>query len=99
LLGQRTIAVVLMIVLEVVVTPLVARARLPHLTNLQRVDVGLATAHVEPHGLPVAFGGGGGSAVHSQLLPESTVVAVAVIVAWLVGWTALGAWRMVTRDA
>ncbi len=99
LLGQRTIAVVLMIILEVVVTPLVARARLPHLSNLQRVDVGLATAHVEPGGLPAAFGGGGGSAVHSMLLPESTTVAVCVIVAWLVGWTALGAWRMVTRDA
>ena len=33
------------------------------------------------------------------LLPESTTVAVCVIVAWLVGWTALGAWRMMTRDA
>ncbi len=33
------------------------------------------------------------------LVPESTTVAVCVIVAWLVGWTALGAWRMMTRDA
>ena len=30
---------------------------------------------------------------------ESAFVAVCVIVAWLVGWTALGAWRMMTRDA
>ena len=99
LLGQRTVAVVLIIVLEVVITPILARAKIPHLSNLQRVDVGLATAHVEPHGLPVAFGGGGGSAVRSMLLPESTTVAVFVILAWLVGWTVLGAWRMVTRDA
>jgi len=26
-------------------------------------------------------------------------VAICVIVAWLVVWTALGAWRMMTRDA
>jgi hypothetical protein len=33
------------------------------------------------------------------LVPESTTVAVLVIIAWLVGWTVLGAWRMMTRDA
>jgi hypothetical protein len=33
------------------------------------------------------------------LVPESTTVAVCVIAAWLIGWTALGAWRMVKRDA
>jgi hypothetical protein len=40
-------------------------------------------------------GDGGGA----QLLTESTTVAVAVIVAWIVVWTGLGAWRMATRDA
>ena len=30
---------------------------------------------------------------------ESTTVAICVIVGWIVVWTALGAWRMVTRDA
>ncbi len=34
-----------------------------------------------------------------ELLQESTTVAVCVIIAWLVGWSILGAWRMVTRDA
>jgi hypothetical protein len=43
----------------------------------------------------LAFGGARGV----DLLPESTTVAVCVIVAWLVGWTVLGAWRMMTRDA
>ena len=102
LIGQRTVAVVMMIVLEVVLTPILSRARIPHLSNLQRTVVGLATAHLSPGGLPVLGGGGGGpggGGGNAGLLPESTTVAVCVIVAWLVGWTALGAWRMMTRDA
>jgi len=94
--------VVLMIVLEVVLTPILSRAHLPHLSNLQRAVVGLATAHLSPGGLPVIGGGGGGpggNGGNAALLPESTTVAVCVIVAWLVGWSVLGAWRMMTRDA
>ena len=102
LIGQRTVAVIMMIVLEVILTPILSRARLPHLANLQRAVVGLATAHLTPGGLPVLGGGGGGpggGAGNPRLLPESTTVAVCVILAWLVGWTILGAWRMMTRDA
>jgi hypothetical protein len=100
LLGQRTVAVILMIILEIVLTPIFSRARIPHFENLQRSVVGVATAHLEPSALPLAFGGGGPNGGHAGLLlPESTTVAVCVIVAWLVGWTALGAWRMMTRDA
>ncbi len=102
LIGQRTVAVILMIVLEVILTPIFSRAHLPHLSNLQRAVVGLATAHLAPGGLPVLGGGGGGPGGGSgnpALLPESTTVAVCVIVAWLVGWSILGAWRMMTRDA
>jgi hypothetical protein len=95
LLGQRTIAVVMMIVLEIIITPIAARARIPHFANVQRAVVGLAMAHLEPGSLPLALGGARGV----DLLSESTAVAVCVIVAWLVGWTVLGAWRMVTRDA
>ena len=103
LLGQRTVAVILMIVLELVLTPILSVHTIPHLSNLQRAVVGLATAHLEPGGLPVVFGGGGGGGpgggrAASMLLPESTTVAVCVIIAWLVGWTAIGAWRMMTRD-
>ena len=36
---------------------------------------------------------------NAGLLPESTTVAVCVIVGWLLVWTVLGAWRMMTRDA
>jgi len=99
LMGQRTVAVVLMIVLEVVLTPIFSRTAIPHLINAQRGLVGLATAHLEPGGLPRGIGGGGGGSGGLQLIPESTTVAVCVIVAWLVGWTALGAWRMARRDA
>ena len=102
LTGQRTVPVILMIVLEVVLTPVLSRAHIAHLSNLQRAVVGLATAHLAPGGIPVFGGGGGGpGGGHGSpgLIPESTTVAVCVIVAWLVGWTALGAWRMMTRDA
>jgi hypothetical protein len=102
LIGQRTVAVVTMIVLEVILTPILSRARIPHLSNLQRAVVGLATAHLAPGGLPVLGGGGGGpagGAGNSGLLPESTTVAICVISAWLISWSVLGAWRMMTRDA
>jgi energy-converting hydrogenase Eha subunit E len=103
LTGQRTVAVITMIVLEVVLTPILSRARIPHFSNLQRAVVGLATAHLAPGGIPVFGGGGGGpgggSGGNPRLLPESTTVAACVILAWLVGWSVLGAWRMMTRDA
>jgi hypothetical protein len=92
LLGQRT----------VILTPIFSKNQIPHLLNLQRAVVGLATAHLEPGGLPLVFGGGGGgpgNPAATQLVPESTAVAICVIVAWLVGWTIIGAWRMATRDA
>jgi hypothetical protein len=102
LLGQRTVAVILMIVLEIVLTPIVSRANIPHLINLQRAVVGLAVAHLEPAGLGFVFGGGGGPGGNqgtSLLVPEPKAAAILVIIAWLVGWSALGAWRMVKRDA
>jgi hypothetical protein len=99
LLGQRTVAVILMIVLELILTPILSTHVIPHLLNAQRAVVGLAMAHIEPAGLPLTFHGGGGGPPRSSLLaPETRTVAACVIVAWLVGWTALGAWRMTTRD-
>jgi hypothetical protein len=95
LIGQRTVGVILMIVLEIVLTPIFFRARIPHMVNLQRAVVGIATAHLEPGQLPVALGGGG----HDYQVTESTMTAVLVVLAWLIGWSVLGAWRMMTRDA
>jgi hypothetical protein len=102
LMGQRTVPVILMIVLEVVLTPIFSRARITHLLSLQRSIVGVAMGHLAPGGIPVLGGGGGGPGGgqgNPQLIPETTTVAVIVIVAWLVVWTVLGAWRMMTRDA
>ena len=106
LIGQRTVTVVLMIVLEVILTPALARSYIPHFINLQRSLVGLATVHLEPAGLhlPLLFGGGGqrvgpSGRIITPLVPESHAWAAIVIVIWLVSWTALGAWRMATRDA
>ncbi|HEU5270419.1 MAG TPA: hypothetical protein VFU36_10900 [Jatrophihabitans sp.] len=95
LLGQRTTAVVLMIVLEIILTPIAIRSRIPHFINGQRGIIGVATAHLEPGQLPLAFGGGG----RDFRVTESTTTAICVILAWLIGWTILGAWRMMTRDA
>ena len=86
---------ILMIVLEIILTPIVIRTRIPHFINLQRGIVGVATAHLEPGQLPLAFGGGG----QDFRVTESTTTAICVILAWLIGWTVLGAWRMMTRDA
>ena len=60
--------------------------------------------HIEPGGLPTPFGGGGpggggGGRAGLTLIPESTLAASLVIVGWIVFWTAIGAWRMMTRDA
>jgi hypothetical protein len=102
LTGQRTVTVILMIVLEVVLTPILSRVHIPHMINLQRAAVGLATAHLAPGGLSVLGGGGGGpggGGGNPELIPETVLVASLVVVAWLVGWTIIGAWRMMTRDA
>ena len=60
-------------------------------------------AHIEPGGLPTPFSGGGrvaaGGWAGHLLIPESTLASSLVIVGWIVFWTAIGAWRMMTRDA
>ena len=104
LMGQRTGPVILLIVLQFILTPILSALVLPHLQDLQRSVVGLAMAHLEPSGLPVAAAlpgvtGGVGGPGAVQSLPESATQAVCVIIAWLAGWTILGAWRMMTRDA
>ncbi len=102
-MGQRTVPVIFIIVLEIILTPLFSIHHIPHLHNLQRAVVGLAMHHLEPGGLPPVFAGVVGGGARSQLLPESTTTTttttVVVITAWLVGWTVLGARRMITRDA
>ena len=97
LMGQRTVPVILLVILELILTPIFSRTVIAHLLNVQRGIVGLAMAHIEPGGLPHPLGDGAGP--HDLLVPESRTVAVIVILGWLVVWTALGAWRMTRRDA
>jgi hypothetical protein len=105
LMGQRTVPVILLIVFQMILTPTLSAVVIPHLQNLQRSVVGLAVARLEPSGLPLGFGlpgVAGGLArpgAAQSLLPESATQAACVIIAWLAGWTILGAWRMMTRDA
>jgi hypothetical protein len=103
LMGQRTVPVLLLVVLELILTPLFSRHIISHLLNLERGIVGVAMGHIEPGGLPSPFGGGGPGGGNGPsrlgLIPESTLVASLVIVGWLLFWTVLGAWRMMRRDA
>ena len=102
-MGQRMTPIILLIVYEIILRPFLLLANGVHLVNVQRpLVVELAVAHFEPAGIGVNYGivnGPAGLRDSSYLVPESTAVAAAVIVAWLVVWTALGAWRMATRDA
>jgi hypothetical protein len=103
LMGQRTGPVILIIVFQIILMPILIGVAVPHVEDLQRAVVGLAVAHLEPSGLPVAAGlpgvTGGAGGPGNTLLPESATQASCVVIAWLAGWTILGAWRMKTRDA
>ena len=97
-MGQRTVPVILLIVLEIVLTPLLSHTPINHLINIQRALVGIAVTHMEPGGLPSVFGGGNGGNGPAGVT-ESTTVAICVVVGWVVVWSVLGAWRMMKRDA
>ena len=101
LIGQRTVGIVLMVILQIVLTMIFLRANIPHFINLQRAVVGVAMVHLEPGNLGVIGGGGGGpggGGGNPEIIPMATSWAAIVVVAWLVGWTAIGAWRMARRD-
>jgi hypothetical protein len=105
LMGSRLVPVILIIVLQLILTPILSSVDIPHLQDLQRSFAGVAMTHLEPAGLPLArglpgvAGGVGPPGAAQSLLPESATVAACVIIAWLAAWTILGAWRMMTRDA
>jgi hypothetical protein len=109
LLGQRTVATILMIALEIIVTPILARVTIPYFLNGQRLVVGIALDQLRPAGLGAAGAGGQGPGGPGHVLfggrgvlgipPMPTWAMIAVIVGWIVGWSVIGAWRMMTRDA
>jgi hypothetical protein len=106
LTGQRTVTVIVMIALEIIITPVLSSATIPYFLNGQRLVVGIAMDQLRPAGLLTAgparhvlrggvIGGGGALGIP----PMPTWAMIAVIVGWIVGWTVIGAWRMATRDA
>ena len=103
LLGQRTVAIILMIALEIIVTPILAAHVIPYFLNGERLVVGVAMDQLRPAGLAGGGGGGGprlfGSRGVLEVPPMPTWAMITVIVGWIVGWSVIGAWRMATRDA
>ena len=104
-MGQRTVPIVLLIVLQILITPLMAGDVIPYFLNGQRVFVGVALDQLRPFGLAAAQGAGGpgrlvfGGGGALGIPPMPTWAMITVIVGWIVAWTGLGIWRMATRDA
>ncbi len=106
LTGQRTTTTIVLIALEIIVTPLLARVQIPYFIDGQRLVVGIAMDQLRPAALASGSQGGGGP---GQLLfgghgalgipPMPTWAMISVIVGWIIGWSVIGAWRMMTRDA
>jgi len=99
LMGQRTVPVILLIVLEIIITPALAGHVLPHFLDGERLVVGVAMDQLKPAALAggTRIGPGGGGAL--QIPPMPTWAMISVIVGWIIGWSAIGAWKMTTRDA
>jgi len=108
LTGQRTTTTIVLIALEIIVTPILARVQIPYFIDGQRLVVGIAMDQLRPAALaPATSGPGGGGPGHVLfggrgalgIPPMPTWAMISVIVGWIVGWSGIGAWRMMTRDA
>ena len=100
LMGQRTVPVILLIVLDILITPALAGHALPYFLDGERLVVGVAMDQLKPAALAggTRIGPGGGGRP-LQLPPMPTWAMITVIAGWIIGWSAIGAWRMATRDA
>jgi hypothetical protein len=109
LTGQRTVTTITLIALQIIVTPILARTAIPYFLDGQRLVVGLAMDQLRPAGLAPGTGPGGGGGGPGRVLfggrgalgipPMPTWAMISVIVGWIAGWSVIGAWRMITRDA
>jgi hypothetical protein len=107
--GQRTLTVIVLIGLEIIVTPILAAHVIPHFLDGQRLVVGLALDQLRPAALGAGNLSGGGPGGPGRILFGGrgalgipfmpTWAMISVIVGWIVGWSVIGAWRMMTRDA
>jgi hypothetical protein len=110
LTGQRTTTVIVLIALEIIVTPLLAHTQLPYFIDGQRLLIGVAMDQLRPAALAAAGGPGAGGGGPGRILfgggrgalgfpPMPTWAMISVILGWILGWSGIGAWRMITRDA
>jgi hypothetical protein len=103
LTGQRTLSAVLLIVLQIIVTPILAGVAIPYFLDGQRLVIGVAMDQLRPAALASGTSGHGGRVLFGGralgIPPMPTWAMISVIVGWVVVWSALGAWRMATRDA
>jgi len=105
LMGQRTVPIILLIFIEIIITPPLATHVLPYFIDGQRLLVGVAMDQLQPTSLTGAvtfrpgLGGPGAVGPALQIPPMPTWAMISVIAGWIVGWSGIGAWRMATRDA
>ena len=105
LTGQRTTTTAVLIALEIIVTPLLARTQIPYFIDGQRLLIGVAMDQLRPAGLASGNSAGGpgqllfGGRGALGIPPMPTWAMISVIVGWMVGCSVVGAWRMMTRDA
>lgn len=98
LMGQRTVPVILLIVLEIIITPILINHALPGFINGQRLIVGVPMEQLKPAALAGGTRVGLGGSIASHLPPMPSWAMITVIVGWIAGWSAIGAWKMATRD-
>ena len=99
LMGQRTVPVILLTVLDIIITPALATHVLPYFLDGERLVVGVAMDQLKPAALAggTRIGPSGGST--GLIPPMPTWAMITVIVGWIIGWSVIGAWKMTTRDA
>lgn len=98
LMGQRTVSVILLLVLEIIITPALADHSIPYFVDVERLFVGVAMDQLQPSLLTggTHIGPTGGQ---FAIAPMPGWALVTVIAGWIVGWSAIGAWKTATRDA
>jgi len=104
---KRRGLMITLVVLIVVPTVLFYGTQLPYFIDGQRLIIGIAMDQLRPAALAAGAAGGGGGGGPGLfggrgalgIPPMPTWAMISVIVGWIVGWSVIGAWRMMSRDA